>query len=114
LVEAKGSRDSWNYGNAVHKGNLTLGRIAASEGRLADAVTFLRAAGETPGSPTLNSFGPNMSLARDLLERGERDAVLAYFEACRVFWKMGGSRLDAWTKEVQAGTIPNFGANLRY
>ena len=114
LREATSQQGSWNHGNAVHKGNLILGRIAAAEGRVADAVTFLRAAGETPGSPQLNSFGPNMTLAKDLLERGERDAVLAYFEACRVFWKMGGDRLDAWTREVRAGTIPNFGANLRY
>lgn len=77
-------------------------------------MTFLRAAGETPGSPQLNSFGPNMTLAKDLLERGERDAVLAYFEACRVFWKMGGNSLDAWRQDVEAGRIPNFGANLRY
>lgn len=114
LREATSQQGSWNHGNAVHKGNLILGRIAAAEGRVADAVTFLRAAGETPGSPQLNSFGPNMTLAKDLLERGERDAVLAYFEACRVFWKMGGDRLDAWTREVRVGTIPNFGANLRY
>jgi tetratricopeptide (TPR) repeat protein len=114
LREATSQQGGWNYGNAVHKGNLILGRIAAAEGRLADAVTFLRAAGETPGSPQLNSFGPNMTLAKDLLERGERDAVLAYFEACRVFWKMGGSRLDSWIQDVQAGSVPNFGANLRY
>ena len=46
-----------------------------------------------------------MSLAKDLLERGETEAVLAYFELCRVFWKMGGSRLDAWSHEVQAGRV---------
>jgi hypothetical protein len=114
LDQAKRHRDNWNYGNAVHKGNLILGRIAVGEGRLADAVTFLHAAGETPGSPQLDSFGPNMSLAKDLLERGETEAVLAYFELCRMFWKLGGSRLDTWSKEVQAGSIPNFGANLRY
>ena len=55
-----------------------------------------------------------MSLARDLLMRGETAAVLAYFELCRVFWKMGGGRLDAWSTQVQAGKIPDFGANLRY
>ena len=114
LNEAAGERGNWNYGNAVHKGNLTLGRIAAAQGQLADAVTFLRAAGDTPGSPQLNSFGPNMSLAKDLLERGETTAVLAYFEACRRFWKSGARQLDTWTREVEAGTIPNFGANLRY
>ena len=114
LGEAKGQQGGWNYGNAVHKANLTLGRVAVAEGRLADAVTLLRAAGETPGSPQLDSFGPNMSLAKDLLERGETAAVLAYFEACRRFWKLGGRQLDAWTREVEAGAIPNFGANLRY
>lgn len=114
LNEASRQGDGWNYGNAIHKGNLILGRIAVREGRVADAVTFLRASGETPGSPQLNSFGPNMSLARDLLMRGETAAVLAYFELCRVFWKMGGSHLDAWSTQVQAGAIPDFGANLRY
>jgi hypothetical protein len=114
LGEATSQQGSWNHGNAVHKGNLILGRIAVVEGRMSDAVTFLRAAGATPGSPQLNSFGPNMTLAKDLLERGQRDAVLAYFEACRVFWKMGGRRLDAWQQDVEAGRIPNFGANLRY
>jgi tetratricopeptide (TPR) repeat protein len=114
LREATSQQGAWNHGNAVHKGNLILGRIAVAEGRTADAVTFLRAAGETPGSPQLNSFGPNMTLAKDLLERGERVAVLAYFEACRVFWKMGGATLDAWSRDVEAGRVPNFGANLRY
>ena len=114
LDEASSYRDNWNYGNAIHKGNLVLGRIAMREGRIADAVKFLRASGETRGSPQLNSFGPNMSLAKDLLEQGETEAVLAYFELCRVFWKMGGSRLDAWAKKVRAGSVPAFGANLRY
>jgi len=114
LTEVGSDRSQWNYGDAVHKGNLILGRIAVREGRLAEAVTFLRASGDTPGSGVLNSFGPNMSLAKDLLERGEVEAVLNYFESCRLFWKMGGARLDAWSKDVQAGHIPNFGANLRY
>lgn len=114
LDEAKSSRGNWDHGNKIHKGNLVLGRIAVREGRIAEAVTLLRASGETPGSPQLDSFGPNMSLAKDLLEQREIDAVLAYFESCRVFWKMGGTRLDAWIQEVKAGRVPNFGANLRY
>ena len=32
LEEAKNRRDSWDYGNAVHKGNLILGRIAVAKG----------------------------------------------------------------------------------
>jgi hypothetical protein len=98
----------------IHKGNLVLGRIAVRDGKIADAVTFLERAGDIQGSPQLNSFGPNMSLAKDLLEAGETQAVLDYFERCRTFWKMGGTQLDRWAAEVRDGKIPNFAANLRY
>ena len=84
------------------------------EGRIADALIFLERSGQTTGSPQMNSFGPNMSLAKDLLEARETAAVLAYFERCRAFWKMGGSQLDTWAAEVRNGKIPNFGANLHY
>lgn len=102
------------YGDAVHHGKLVLGRIAVWEGRIAEAKALLLMAGRTPGSPALNSFGPNMSLAEDLLKLGERDVVLEYFGECRIFWRSGRARLDTWSAEVLAGTIPDFGANLRY
>jgi hypothetical protein len=79
----------WNYGNAVQNGNLVLGRIAVRENRIDDAKRYLIEAGKSPGSPQMDSFGPNMSLAKDLLERGEKDVVLQYFDLCRSFWKMG-------------------------
>ena len=62
----------------------------------------------------IDSFGPNMSLAKDLLEAGETHAVIASFEQCRTFWKMDGTQLDRWTADVRDGKVPNFGANLRY
>ena len=62
----------------------------------------------------MSSFGPNMSLARDLLEGGEREAVFGYFEQCRTFWTGHGDILDEWIKEIQAGSIPDFGGNMIY
>ena len=73
----------------------------------------LLAAGKTPGSPQLNSFGPNVALANALLKRGEREAVLEYFAECRTFWKMGTQSLDRWSDVVRQGGIPEFGVNLR-
>jgi Flp pilus assembly protein TadD len=105
---------NWNYGNAIHHGNNVLGRIALKKGNAKQADEFLLKAGQTPGSPQLDSFGPNMSLAKELLEAGEKDTVLQYFELCRKFWKSGGDRLDRWTKEVAAGLAPQFGANMVY
>jgi len=107
-------QDNWNYGNAVQNGNLVLGRLAVRDGRIDDAKRYLLAAGHSPGSPQMNSFGPNMSLANDLLAKGERDTVLEYFELCRGFWKLDWGNLDKWSKDVRAGNAPDFGANLVY
>ena len=79
-----------------------------------DAKRHLLEAGKSPGSPQMDSFGPNMSLAKDLIEKGERDVVVEYFGLCRTFWKMDRGRLDEWTQTVKAGKTPNFGANLVY
>ncbi len=106
--------NDWNYGNAIHHGNLILGRIAVVEGRVPDAKALLLEAGKSPGSPQLNSFGPNMSLAKDLLETNEQKVVLEYFELCRTFWDMGHDKLDTWSAEVKSGNTPDFGANLVY
>jgi hypothetical protein len=105
-------QEGWNAGNLVHHGHLVLGRLALRDGDTKTAKEHLLAAGKTQGSPQLNSFGPNMTLAKELLEKGERQAVLEYFKLCGTFWK--NKNLEAWTREVQAGKIPDFGANLDY
>jgi hypothetical protein len=106
--------NDWNYGNAVQDANLVLGRIAVREGRIDDAKRYLLESGKSRGSPQMNSFGPNMSLAKDLIEKGQRDVVLEYFELCRKFWKMDNGRLDQSSQDVKAGKTPDFGANLVY
>jgi hypothetical protein len=60
----------------------------------------------------MDTFGPNMSLARDLLRVGDREVVLQYFELCRTFWEMHRGRLDEWSAAVRRGEIPRFGASL--
>lgn len=103
----------WDHGNALHHGNTVLGRLALRDGDLAAARRHLLASA-TEGSPQLDSFGPDMDLAKELLEKGERDAVLAYFDLCEKFWEMGKERLDDWRALVKAGRTPDFGANLNY
>lgn len=53
-----------------------------------------------------------MTLAKLLLERGERAIVLEYFSLCRVFWENHFGKLDRWSLLVKADRIPDFGANL--
>ncbi len=104
----------WNYGNAIHDGHMVLGRVALSEGAVETAEKELLLAGGTPGSPQLDSFGPNMSLAKDLLEQNHRDAVVEYFGLCAKFWKQERGKLRRWTERAEAGRVPDFGANLLY
>lgn len=101
-------------GNAVHDGHVVLGRLALRAGDKTAARDHLLLAGGTTGSATLASFGPNMTLARDLLLIGERKAVLDYLEKCRRFWNYDRGNINAWEDAIKRGEMPDFGANLVY
>ena len=101
-----------NSGDHIHHGNLVLGRIALAEGDIEEAKRRLIAAGKTTGSPSLNSFGPKMMLAKELLQKGEKEVVLEYFRLCARFWEMGQDRLEEWSDLVQANRVPDFGGSL--
>ncbi|HUP69955.1 MAG TPA: hypothetical protein VM142_09080 [Acidimicrobiales bacterium] len=112
----------WNTGNAIHHGHLILGHLELLRDDIDGAERELAAAGATPGSPQLNSFGPNFSLAKGLLDRDRRDAVLAFIDACRQFWappereNRGAvshcEKLDHWEDELRSGKTPNFQTQL--
>jgi len=104
----------WNYGNAIFYGNFVLGRIAIQRGNVKQAGEYLLAAGATPGSPQLDSFGPNMTLAKELLEKGQPDVVLHYFALCKKFWEDGRPQLDEWSSAVRGGEMPDFRHNLSF
>ena len=107
LLVAPNFRNNWNFGNAVNVGHNVLGLLALHDGRNAAAVLELHKAGETPGSPQLNSFGPSMQLARALARQGEFPAALEYLAQCRIFWKRGNIWLALWEEKLQAGKVPN-------
>ncbi len=88
LTLAESFPGDWNYGNAVHKGNIYFGLVALDENRIEDSKKHLLKAGDTPGSPQLNTFGPNMLLAKALLEKGDKDTVLEYIGKLSRFWEM--------------------------
>jgi hypothetical protein len=111
---AQAASTDWNYGNAVHKAHLILGRIALARGDVEEACSELLAAARTTGSPQLSSFGPNMQLALELLNAGRREVVLEYLALCGTFWEMGQSQIKEWSADIRSGHTPAFGANLVY
>jgi hypothetical protein len=104
----------WWTGDAIHQGNIVLGRLALRESKPDAAKRYLLAAGRTPGSGNLGSLGPNMALAKDLLDLGETATVLEYLESCTQFWIGNRGKLAEWLALVRAGLKPDFGPNLGY
>ncbi len=108
--------DDQGLGDRIHHGHLILGMIALANGKLEEAKDHLLDAGRSPESPRLNGRGPNMVLAKELLERGETEAVVSYLELCSKFWLTGKGRrlIPMWIDMAEAGEIPIFGPNLLY
>ncbi len=109
LVIADRHRGEESFGPAVHYGNIILGRLALKDSNVELAKSHLIKAGQTPGGGTLTSFGPSMSLAKGLLEKGEKDTVIQYLELCKKFWTYPQNPLDNWIQTIKAGGIPQFG-----
>jgi hypothetical protein len=107
--------DDWYYGQAVATGNIVLGRVMLKrDANIPMAEAYLSASEATLKTPFLKIIGPNMSLAKDLLEAGDRASVLEFLEVSRKSWTDNGGRLAAWEQTIRAGGIPNFGPNLLY
>ena len=108
---------NWNYGNLIYDMNSLLGRLALRDGDVAAAKRHLAASGKTPGSPQLDTFGPDFVLAGELFRKGERDVVLVHLDQIAVFWANsdGGPRLgaehqkqiDAWKQTIRSGQVPD-------
>lgn len=108
LADATDHADTFQYGNAVHHAHIVLGKVAMARNDSASAAEHLRAAGETRGSPQLNSFGPDFELASQLLAIGQRDAVVCYIDGCKKFWESGASLLEKWALVIERGEAPDF------
>ena len=101
---------------ATHVSNIVLGLIAFDEGNITKAKDYLLAAAQFSGGPdpALMTWGPNMLLAKKLLERGERETVIQYFDSCAKFWERENGRLEKWKNTVKEGGMPDFGTNVGF
>jgi hypothetical protein len=131
LMELHPSKEWW-YGNVIDELNQALGMAAFREGRTADAGRYLIAAGKTPGSPQLDSFGPSMVLAQQLLNSGHTRVVIQYLDLVAKYWaqmpksiiwryskskpsvivsframdQRNAAQIENWKREIRAGKKP--------
>ncbi len=80
--------------NAYSAAETILGRIAAARGDLPEAKLRLRASVLMPNSMKNAAFQPEMTLAQDVYDSGDKDAVLQFLEASRAVWKFDRGRID--------------------
>jgi len=99
----------------VHAAHLLLGRVALQRNHdITVAKNELVAATQISNTDFMQKYGPNMALARDLLASGERDTVLVYLNSFHGLSPEATEKLDHWSKLIQSGAIPDFGANLLF
>jgi hypothetical protein len=99
-------RCNWNYGNAIHDANGYLGLMSLKAGDRGAAAVYLIAAGKSSGSPQLNSFGPDLGLANELLKAGDVEPVKAYLKDIERFWSMDNGRVAEWLTSIEKGETP--------
>jgi hypothetical protein len=94
---------------APQRANTILGRVAIRTGDVPEAAKFLLDSSRPEAGRDVSLAGPTMVLAKELLEEGERDAVLRYLDQCLLLWPRGENVLHMWIADVKKGKIPNFG-----
>jgi len=90
-------------GNMPHLTNIAKGWLALNSGNTEEAIRYLLKSTKTKGSPTLGSFGPDMTLIRVLYKQGNKDAVLKYLELVGAFWNTDNAKRNivVWRKMVK-------------
>jgi hypothetical protein len=101
-------RENPGSGDAIYAGNLILAQAALDKNDIASAKTFLLAAGSTPGAHSIEQNGLDVSVARVLFDRGERDTVAEYLNRGRKLWPQGAQIINRWQTAIRAGRRPNF------
>jgi tetratricopeptide (TPR) repeat protein len=119
---ARAAGPSWRAGKMIspeidflfYFGYFTKGMVAVKKGDNEKAVEFLLKSGDAYKAHNSLVQGPNMSLAKALLEAGQKDAVIEFLDKCGKVWKTGQGKIGKWTVEIKDGKTPDFGRSLYY
>lgn len=90
----------------IHRANNILGLIALASGDVDTAKDYLRRSVVSLG-PLPSSYYPYIRLARELLGKGERVAVLAFLQECARLWALENHQLENWIYALKQGETPD-------
>jgi hypothetical protein len=101
-------RENPGSGDAIYAGNLILAQVALDGNDIENAKRHLLQAAATSGARRIEQNGLDVSVARVLFDRGEKDTVLEYLSRGRVLWPQGTQLIGRWEGAIRAGRRPNF------
>jgi beta-lactamase regulating signal transducer with metallopeptidase domain len=104
LAEANNSDPE--YGNAIYCANLSLGDLELRRGNKRQAARYLLAAAEATPTERLRHSAIDMTLARQLVDWGEREAVAKFLDKCAKF-NSRGKDLSEWATQIRMGINPD-------
>lgn len=93
--------------NAIHYTNLVLGQRALQRGDKRQAARHLLAASAVPPTDLLRYGLVNMTLARQLVDWGEREAVAQYLERFAPINQARGAEMTQWAAQLRQGLNPD-------
>jgi hypothetical protein len=95
-------------GDAIYTANLILAQAALDNNDVPAAKRFLLEAAQTSGARRIQQNGLDVSVARALFDRGEKETVLLYLQRGRTLWPEGSQIITRWEAAIRAGRRPNF------
>lgn len=102
LAETALENRGFNVGSNVSLGHVVLGTIDALSGNLTTAKAHL----EQSIVRDCGSNGPYLLLARELLMRDCKQAVVDYLRRVKEIWPLGRQRCIRWIQLIQDGETP--------
>ena len=100
--------------DVIYHSYMMQGLVALHNKDIPAADNFLLKSGQSSGSAPLDSFGPNMMLADQLLQNGQKAVVLQFLQECATFWNEGTNTLKQWMAEIKQGQHPDFSMQENY
>jgi hypothetical protein len=97
-------------GRNIYNAYDALGRSAVERGDYEAAKQCLLQAATTPGTANMAGWGPNLKLAKALLDKGYGDTVVMFLTACKSFWNK--PIVDQWIVQIKSGQHPTFAPNI--
>jgi len=95
------------YGDAIYAANLALAQAALRKGDRRASARLLLASVEGPVTDRLRFGYLDMTLARELVDWGEREAVARFLERCSRFNVTRGNDLALWAADIRKGINPD-------